>query len=132
MSIKASTMETVAGKQDSSMNKRLPDEVYEALAPGSTAKPTFPKEMFSSAQTAHRSPVAIAYGLLWLFQGNSAERAHDELVFSARRHLRDWLSRDECKAGIEFAKEIAAAKGVSIEPPSEWMAEYNGGDTPPV
>ena len=67
-------------------------------------------------------PEAVAYGLLWLFQGNSAERPHDELVFSARRHLRDMLLKDECAAGIEMAKEIAAAKNISLEPPAEWLA----------
>ena len=67
-------------------------------------------------------PEAIAYGLLWLFQGNSDEGPHDELVFSARRHLRGMLLKDECCAGIEFAKEIAEAKHISIEPPAEWLA----------
>ena len=70
----------------------------------------------------NRQPIAIAYGLLWLFQGDSADRRHDELAFSARRHLRDMLTSDECKFGIVFAQEIAAAKGISTEPPSEWMA----------
>ena len=32
------------------------------------------------------------------------------------------MTVDECKFGIVFAKEIAAAKGISINPPSEWMA----------
>lgn len=74
----------------------------------------------------NRQPIAIAYGLLWLFQGNSEERPHDELAFSARRHLRNMLLVDECKFGIAFAKDIAAAKGVSIEPPAEWMAGPQG------
>lgn len=70
----------------------------------------------------NRQPIAIAYGLLWLFQGDSEERPTDELAFSARRHLRDMLTPEECKFGIEFAKEIAAAKGISIDPPAEWLA----------
>jgi len=70
----------------------------------------------------NRQPIAVAYGLLWLFQGDTEARPTDELAFSARRHLRDMLTTEECKAGIEFAKEIAAAKGVSTEPPAEWMA----------
>ena len=70
----------------------------------------------------NRQPLAVAYGLLWLFQGDSEARPTDELAFSARRHLRDMLTTEERKAGIELAKEIAAAKGISTEPPSEWMA----------
>lgn len=62
----------------------------------------------------NRQSIAIAYGLLWWFQGNSVDRQHDELVFSARQHLRDMLTTDECKTGIEFAKGIAAAKGVNV------------------
>lgn len=70
----------------------------------------------------NRQPIAIAYGLLWLFQGDSETRPTDALAFSARRHLGDMLTTDECKFGIAFAKEIAAAKGISIEPPADWMA----------
>lgn len=70
----------------------------------------------------NRQPIAIAYGLLWLFQGDTEARPTDELAFSARAHLRDMLATEERKAGIELAKEIAAAKGVSTEPPAEWMA----------
>jgi len=69
----------------------------------------------------NRQPIAIAYGLLWLFQGDTVVRPQDELANSARRHLRDMLTVEECKFGIVFAKEIAAANGVSIKPPAEWM-----------
>ena len=42
------------------MNKRLPDEVYEALAPGSTAKPEIPAGMFAFEDDLRK----IAAGLL--------------------------------------------------------------------
>lgn len=62
--------------------------------------------------------VATAYGLLWLFQGNSEVDQNAKLAFSARHHLRDLLTRDELREGIIRAKEIAVAKGVVTEP---WM-----------
>ena len=62
--------------------------------------------------------VATAYGLLWLFQGNSDLDPNAKLAFSARHHLRDLLTQDELRQGIVRAKEIAAAKGVVTEP---WM-----------
>lgn len=59
--------------------------------------------------------MAIAYGLLWLFQGDSDADPQAKLVFSARKHLRNRLTVDECSAGIIRAREIADALGVSAE-----------------
>lgn len=62
--------------------------------------------------------VATAYGLLWLFQGDTEADHNAKLAFSARHYLRDLLTMDELREGIMRAKKIAAAKGIVTE---AWM-----------
>lgn len=53
-----------------------------------------------------RAAATLAYGLLWLFQGNSEDDPRCHLAFKARTTLRDALPNSALAEGIYDAKSV--------------------------
>ena len=62
----------------------------------------------------------IAYGFLWLFQGNSETDPNAKLAHEARKLLRDHLTQGDLQAGIIRAKALALAANWQV-PTETWM-----------
>ena len=65
-----------------------------------------------------RAAARAAYGLLWLFQGDSGTDPNAKLAHEARKRLRDSLSREDLSFGIVEAKRVTSGWKLSIE---GWM-----------
>ncbi len=64
--------------------------------------------------------VRVAYGFLWLFQGNSETDPNAKLAHEARKLLRDQLTPDDLKAGIMQAQALALVANWQV-PIEDWM-----------
>lgn len=58
------------------------------------------------------SALLVAYGYLWLFQGNAEADKNAHFAFEARRQLSSFLTKEQQKIGIQMARTLADANSL--------------------
>jgi hypothetical protein len=68
-------------------------------------------------ETQDASALLVAYGYLWLFQGDAEADKNAHFAFEARRQLSSFLTKDQQRTGIEMARTLAAANKLPFAEP---------------
>ena len=63
-------------------------------------------------ETQDASALLVAYGYLWLFQGDVKADKNAHFAFEARRQLSSFLTKEQQKTGIQMARNLAAANNL--------------------
>jgi hypothetical protein len=81
--------------------------------------PEIPADMFAPHQA---DALLVAYGYLWLFQGDAKRDQNARFAFEARRQLFSLLDNDQRKRGIEIARTLAKANNLPFAEPKSTSA----------